>query len=357
MGLEIDWKELESAKAEQPSEETKAEEQPKQEEVQQPQAEEQPTNESPSSEQEQPKEEAPQENEEVQSLKQKLQEYESKLEEFNNKPSTDSVFVDDEVRNYNEWKKQNPNETLETFFKYNSLSLDKDVSAKGDALELVRLELEEKKPHLKKDQIDRLIKKNYGALFDDSIEPEDQEYKDALIDLQIGAEEAKNYLAEKKSKYEYKPTDPKDIQEQERLQKEALQQFHKEVETKVHSYQSEPIKVGETEVNFQPTKEQKQFIEHSIKNSDQFFNRYLKGEGNERKIDYDSLNRDMLKIVAFDDMLKVAIDQATSSAKEEFVTKELKNSTTTTKNQRSTQQPMSLKEALAEGMANSLKKR
>lgn len=269
-------------------------------------------------------EDKPQENEwetQKQELEKQLQEYKAKAEELeNNKPDYDSLFANDELKSINEWLRNNPNENLETFFKYRNLNLDKDINNKNEALDVVRLELKEGNPELNSKEIDRLVKKRYKALFDDSFDSEDEEYQDALLDLKLEAKKAKNSLSEKKSKYQVQTVDPKQIEQQRQAQEQALKQFHNQVEESVRTYTEEPIKVGDTELKYSVGQDEQKFIEQSIKNSQDFFNSYVeKGNDGNVSIDYPRLRKDLLKITAFDKAVKMAYDQGLSTGRKTTV--------------------------------------
>lgn len=269
-------------------------------------------------------EDKPQENEwenQKLELEKQLQEYKSKAEELESKkPDYDSLFANDELKSINEWLRNNPNENLDTFLKYRNLNLDKDINNKNEALDVVRLELKEGNPELDSKDIDRLVKKRYKALFDDSFETEDEEYQDALLDLKLEAKKAKNSLSEKKSKYQVQTVDPQQIEQHRQAQEQALNQFHSQVEESVRTYTEEPIKVGDIELKYNVERDEQKFIEHSIKNSQDFFNSYVeKGNDGNVTIDYPRLRKDLLKITAFDKAVKMAYDQGLSTGRKTTV--------------------------------------
>lgn len=311
---------------EQSSEETQKEE-VKQEEVKQENPEQKPevkTEENKEVKSEEAKEDKPQNNEwesQKAELEKQLEEFKKKAEELeNSKPDYDSLFANDELKSINEWLRNNPNEDLDTFFKYRNLNVDKDINNKNEALDIIRLELKESNSELSSKEVDRLIKKRYKALFDDSFDSEDEEYQDALLDLKLDAKNAKNQLAEKKSKYQVQTVDPQQIEQQRKAQEEALKQFHNQVEESVRTYTEEPIKVGDTELKYMVGQDEQRFIEQSMKNSQDFFNSYLKKEDNGNvTVDYTRLRKDLLKITAFDKAVKMAYDQGMSTGRKQTV--------------------------------------
>lgn len=311
---------------EQSSEETQKEE-VKQEEVKQENPEQKPevkTEENKEVKSEEAKEDKPQNNEwesQKAELEKQLEEFKKKAEELeNSKPDYDSLFANDELKSINEWLRNNPNEDLDTFFKYRNLNVDKDINNKNEALDIIRLELKESNSELSPKEVDRLIKKRYKALFDDSFDSEDEEYQDALLDLKLDAKNAKNQLAEKKSKYQVQTVDPQQIEQQRKAQEEALKQFHNQVEESVRTYTEEPIKVGDTELKYMVGQDEQRFIEQSMKNSQDFFNSYLKKEDNGNvTVDYTRLRKDLLKITAFDKAVKMAYDQGMSTGRKQTV--------------------------------------
>lgn len=311
---------------EQSSEETQKEE-VKQEEVKQENPEQKPevkTEENKEVKSEEAKEDKPQNNEwesQKAELEKQLEEFKKKAEELeNSKPDYDSLFANDELKSINEWLRNNPNEDLDTFFKYRNLNVDKDINNKNEALDIIRLELKESNSELSPKEVDRLIKKRYKALFDDSFYSEDEEYQDALLDLKLDAKNAKNQLAEKKSKYQVQTVDPQQIEQQRKAQEEALKQFHNQVEESVRTYTEEPIKVGDTELKYMVGQDEQRFIEQSMKNSQDFFNSYLKKEDNGNvTVDYTRLRKDLLKITAFDKAVKMAYDQGMSTGRKQTV--------------------------------------
>ena len=280
-------------------------------------------------------------------------EYERKIQELSNMQPT---YANDDIRHMDEFLRNNPEETVDNFLKYQRMNLDVNLDSRKDAISVVRTELQEKNPYLSSNEIDHLMNKKYSALFDDSFTTEDSEYKEAMIDLKIDAKNAKNFLEEKKSKYQAKKADPKAIEAQKAAQEEAQKQFESIVEQNVRTYNEEPVVLGEdVELKYIVGDEEKQFIEKSIKESHNFFSSYIsKDESGNPSLNVEGLRKDLLKIKAFDKAVKMAYDQGLSSGRSEVVNK-LDNPTTDVDSPRTSAQKLSIMEQIAQGYAKNKK--
>lgn len=242
-------------------------------------------------------------------LRQELsQEYESKQPQFANET----------IAKLNELAKGGIDIDSQDFWKWQYTDLDNyDTSNKSQAMELVQLELELENPNLNERQINRLLKKSYGALFDESFSAEDTEYQEAMEDLSIDAIRSVTKLKKHKESVQLPKVDIQKKEQEEAAQKAAHEAFLKDVRKEVQAYNEEPIKLDkDLEIKYIPNDDTKKFVESSIINNQSWFvDNYTK----DNKIDYPRLKRDMARIHDFDNIVKTVYEQGISVGKGSIV--------------------------------------
>lgn len=239
--------------------------------------------------------------------------------------SKEPEFANEEIKKLNELAKGGTKLNNE-FWMMQSLELDSfDTSNKKDALELKRLELKVSNPELTDTEVDRLVRRNYKPLFDDTLDADDEEFKEALIDLSIDAKKARTMLAEHKSKIQLPKVDIKAQEEEARLEREANQKFLIDVKTQVSNYKEQPYKIGDSELTFNIDDDSRKAVESAIVNNQSFFvDTYVK----DGVVNYEALKKDMLLLANQDRIFKMIKDQGISEGKASVVD-ELENADTT----------------------------
>lgn len=332
----IDWDAMEAPEQEESSlkekEEKPAEEKPAKEEA--PEANtkeevgEQKTETKEEAKEEQPKEEpkkeetpAPQVNEEE--LRSKLEQElrDSIAKEYEAKQPK---FANETIKKLNELAQAGVDVDSNDFWAWQSRDLDNyDLSNKNHALELRRLELEMENPEFTKDEIDWKIGKEYRALFDDSLEPDDEEYKDAMMSLRFDAKKSVTKLRAHKEKVTLPKVDLKAQEAAKEQAQKAQEAFVMETRKTVNNYKEEPYKLSDDlEIKFQISDEARKFAESAIVNNQSFFlDNYTEKDENGAvaKVDFPRLTRDMTRLAQFDDFIKAAFEQGVSKGKDETV--------------------------------------
>lgn len=249
------------------------------------------------------------------------QEYEAKIREYETKLSTPKEeFANEAIKKLNELAKAGVDVDSPEFWKWQSIDLQSfNVAQKRDALELKRLELTVDNPELNAAQVERLMKRQYPALFDDSFDVNDEEYIEAMEDLSIDATRARTKLSEHKSKLQLPKVDLQSIESQKKADQEALAKFNMLVKQEVNSFNEQTFKLSDDmEIKFFPNEDSKKFIESSVVNSSTFFvDNYLDKES--KQINFNRLKRDLLILSDFDRISKAIYDQGVSKGKEAVV--------------------------------------
>jgi hypothetical protein len=233
-------------------------------------------------------------------------------------------FANETIQKLNELALAGVDVDSDDFWAWQSRDLDKyEVSNKEQALELMRLELQTENSDLPPAKINRLLKRKYPALFDDSIEPEDEEYKEALEDLEIDAIRSKRKLKEHKQSITLPKVDLEQQEQQKAQAEEAQKRFVMEAKKVVNNYKEEPYQLDENlEIKFQIKDEARKFAESAIVNNDTFFlDNYTTRDKNGQvtEIKFDRITRDMTRLAQFDDFIKAAYEQGVSVGKEQVV--------------------------------------
>lgn len=294
-----------------PTEEPAQEEQPAQESPQNAE----PAKEEPAP-QEQPKAEEPQEEQpnewqqKYTGLEEEYNSLKSKLEELSNQ----DVFANEYIKSLNEKAKGGVNVESEDFWKWQKIDLDKyQVNEKNDALELVRMELENSNPNLSAEEIEYKIRKDYKSLFDKNLDAEDEDDKalieDALMQLRIDAKSAIPKLKKYKEEIQLPKIDLSEKEAKEEAAKKAKEQYNLAAKDAVSNYSKESFKVGETELEYQPTEEDKKWIEAVLVDGGNLFSRYVNEDGSPK---FDKAKREMLVLQNIDKLMKMAYDQGKS---------------------------------------------
>lgn len=262
--------------------------------------------------------------ESIEEYKARVAEYESKMQEYENKLKESKFeYANEQIRKLDELAK-NGVEINEEFWKWQSLNIEGyDVKDKTQALELRRMELSLENPDLEPHEVERLLKRSYKALFDNEIDVEDDEYLDALSDLSIDAKKSRAKLKEHKDNIQLPKVDLSKKEEEQRLQKEAVDRFLEDVRTNVTNFKGFEIPLDEgLNINYNvEDPKAKEFLQSAIANDTTFFrDNYVK----EGKVDYGRLNRDLTIIRDFEKISKVIYQQGISKGKESIV-KDLEN--------------------------------
>lgn len=236
----------------------------------------------------------------------------SKLTEELNKPK-ESEFANDYIKKLNEVAKSGI-DFNEEFWQMQNLDLDKYSSSnKDDMLALMKLELKVSNKELTDAHVDRYFRKNYPALYDELLTPEDRDYKDSMLDLDMDFRKARTRLAEYKSKIQLPTVNLEEREKQAKAQEEWIKNFNQSVKTEVSSYNEQPFKVGDLELKFSVDNESKKVIESMMINNDKFFEPYF---NEDRSVNIGKLKKDMLILSNFDKIIKMAHDQGVSSGRE-----------------------------------------
>jgi hypothetical protein len=263
-------------------------------------------------------------------LEVKVKEYEERLSQV---PTEDKIFANESIKKLNDLAKAGIDVNSDKFWKWQAVDLDKITpdTVEG-ALTLKRLELEVEMPELNPAEIERLLKKQFSDVMSGKFSPEDTEYQEALIDLQIAAKASRTKLRSHKESV----TLPKvDIQKQEAEKETARRNYEAyvlDVKKEVNAFTELPLKVDEkTELKFQADEATKKYIEASLVNHQTYLrDNYVSKEG---VVDYARFNRDATILRNFDKISKMLVDQGISIGKE-LVAESLENSTVTPQGQK-----------------------
>lgn len=267
---------------------------------------------------EQPKTESTQPQVDVEAIRAELEaEIRSSVQrEFESKAPK---FANETISKLNELALSGIDVDSEDFWKWQSRDLNKyDTSNKEQALELVRLELETENPDLPPTKIHRLLKRKYPALFDENLEPEDDDVKEALEDLEIDAIRTKKKLIEYKDKVTLPKVDLKEKEIAAEQANAAREMLIKDTRKYVNNYKEQPYKLtDDLEIKFQISDEARKFAESSIINNESFFSsNYLEKDKNgNATVNFDRLVRDMTRLAQFDEFVKAAYEQGVSVGK------------------------------------------
>lgn len=232
-------------------------------------------------------------------------------------------FANETIQKLNELALAGVDVDSNDFWAWQSRDLDNyDVSNVNQALELRRLELEIENPDFTKDEIDWKLRKQYKALFDDSFDSEDDEYKDDMMSLKVDAKSSKTKLRAHKEKI----TLPKvDRQAQEAALEEAKKQaevFNMEVRKTANSLKELPTKLSDDlEINLQVSDDARKFAEYSAVNNQNFFlDNYATVEnGQVKEIHFDKLVKDMAYLADREAHLKAVFEQGVSVGQDKVV--------------------------------------
>lgn len=232
-------------------------------------------------------------------------------------------FANETIKKLNELALANVDIDSSDFWAWQSRDLDKyDVSNTNQALELRRLELEIENPDFSKDEIEWKLRKDYKALFDNSFDSEDEEYKDAMMSLRFDAKKSLTKLRAHKEKV----TLPKvDLAAQEKVKEEArkfTEQYNLEVRKTASNLKELPTKLtDDLEIKLQVSDDARKFAEYSAVNNQNFFpENYTKvKEDGDIEILYDKLIKDMAYLADREAHLKAAYEQGVSVGKESAV--------------------------------------
>lgn len=281
--------------------------------------------------------------------KQIEEELNAKFEERLKEVTSKDPFANEQIKKLNELAAAGIDTNSPDFWKWQYEDLDKyDTSTKEGGLSLRRLELEIENPQLKPNQIERLLKRAYPALFDENIDAEDTEYQEAIEDLSIDATRSVTKLKKHQESVTLPKVDLKKKEEEEKAAKAAREHFIKDVRTNVQNYKEDPIRLSdELEIKYSPSEDAVKFVESSIINNQTFFiDNYTTEEG----IDYNRLNRDLGRIHDFDNIVKTVYEQGISIGREE-VADTLENSSTNIQEQKK-DTAKSIKEQIGEQLRN-----
>lgn len=239
-------------------------------------------------------------------------------------------FANESIAKLNELAEAGVDINSGDFWAWQSRDLDKyDTANKAQALEVARLELEIDNPDIPTTKIDRLLKRKYPALFDESLDSDDKEYQEAVEDLEIDAIRGLRKLKEHKGKITLPTVDLKSQEQAKEAARKAQETFVMDTKKTVNNYKEEPYKLSDDlEIKFQISDDARKFAEGAIVNNQTFFldNYTEKNEkGEATSVDYSRLARDMTRLVQFDDFVKVAFEQGVSVGKDSLV-EELENS-------------------------------
>lgn len=253
------------------------------------------------------------------------QEYEAKIKELESK-SSESVFASPEIEKLNELQKAGIDVNSPDFWRWQAIDLDKfDTQTPDDAYDVVRLALELENPDLNENQIERLMKRSYPSLMSDDADEESDEYQEELTDLSIDATRKMKTLREHKQKVQLPKVNLADQEKQKAAAQKAREEFNMAVKQQVNSYKAEKLKLDEgLEIDFNVTPESKKFIESSIINNETFFqDNYVTEKG----VDFGRLQRDMLRLAEFDNIVSTVYKQGISKGRDE-VADTLENAST-----------------------------
>jgi hypothetical protein len=233
-------------------------------------------------------------------------------------------FANETIKKLNDLALAGVDTDSESFWAWQSRDLDKyDLSNKSHSLEVARLALELDNPEIPKTKIDRMLKKQYPALFDESVDSDDDSYKEAMEDLEIDAIRSLKKLKEHKQKVTLPSVDIKSQEEAKEQARKANESFVMEAKKTVNSYKEQPHKLtDDLEIKFQISNEAKKFAESAIVNNQTFFlDNYTEKDdkGNVTKVDFPRLTRDMTRLAQFDDFIKAAFEQGVSVGREGIV--------------------------------------
>tara|TARA_R110000803_G_scaffold44486_1_gene94126 strand:+ start:132 stop:1250 length:1119 start_codon:yes stop_codon:yes gene_type:complete len=255
-------------------------------------------------------------------------EYDTKLTEATSK----DPFANERVKKLNELAAAGIDIDSPDFWKWQYTNVeDFDTSTKEGGLSLKRLELEVEHPNLNDKQIDRLLKRGYPALFDESLDATDTEYQEALEDLSIDASTSVTKLKKHKESVQLPKVDLQKREQEEKAAKAASETFIKEVRESVQKYKEDPIKLSDDlEIKYQPSEDAVKFAESSMINNQTWF---IDNYANENGVDFPRLQRDMGRIRDFDNIVKTVYEQGISIGREE-VADTLENSSTSIQEQK-----------------------
>ena len=276
--------------------------------------------------------------------KQVEQEYQSKAPKFANET----------IEKLNELALAGVDVNSNDFWTWQSIDLDRyNPQDKDQALTLRQLELETENPDLSKEEVQRLLKRQYKTLLSGDFDSEDEEYQEALLDLKIDAKRSVTKLKQHKQKVQL----PKvDLAAQEKAKEEAQkarEAFNMETKKYVNQYKEQPIKLDENlEVKFQVSNEARKFAESAIVNNERFF---MDNYVNDKGVDMPRLVRDMSRLADYDAHIKAAYEQGVSVVKEAVVD-ELENADESV-SQRKQETFKSYEEQIAEQLAARNKRR
>jgi hypothetical protein len=261
--------------------------------------------------------------EEITQLKSKIQEYEERL---SSQPEVkEPEYANEFIKKLNDMAKAGVNVESDDFWKWQSIDINAfSTDEQSSAMELVRLELKVKNPGMPDDRIERKLRRNYPALFDDTYEPGDNEFQNSLDDLYDDAYSAKKTLSDHKSKITLPKVDLTEKAKQEEAAKKAIDEFNSSVRQAVTSYKEEPITVGEQNLSYFPSEDAKKFIESSLVNNATLL-QDLWVDKESGKVNLRKAQRDLLLISEFPKIAKMLYDQGVSVGREEIAT-QLENS-------------------------------
>ena len=262
-------------------------------------------------------------------IEQELKEqYEAKLTEATSK----DPFANERVKKLNELAAAGIDIDSPDFWKWQYTDLNEfDPSTKEGGLTLKKLELEIERPNLNEKQVQRLLKRNYPALFDELLDTTDSEYQEALEDLSIDASASVTKLKKHKESVQLPKIDLKSKEQEEAASKAARESFVKDVRQSVQTYKEDPIKLADDlEIKYQPSEDAVKFAEASIINNQTWFiDNYTTDKG----VDLPRLQRDMGRLKDFDNIVKTVYEQGISIGREE-VADTLENSSTAIQEQK-----------------------
>lgn len=239
-------------------------------------------------------------------------EYEQKISELEGK----NPFANEMIQKLNELAKADVDVSSKEFWKWQAIEIDKfNSSQKEDALELRRLELEVENPTLNANQINRLLKRSYPALFSDDYTAEDTEYQEALEDLSIDATRSVTKLKKHKESVQLPKIDLQQKEQDEAAARKAKEEFVRDVRKNVSDYKGFGIKLqDDLEINYQISNDAKKYAESSIVNNQSWFvDNYVK----DGVVDFPRLTRDMTRLADFDNIVKTVYEQGISIGKEQ----------------------------------------
>lgn len=247
--------------------------------------------------------------------------WQSQLDEANSK--FENVYANDFIKDLNEKAKGGVNIESDNFWKWQRTDLSNfNVSEQKDALELVKMEMEISNANLNRDEIDYLVNKKYKALFDTNLDKEDSEdaakIEDALRQLTIDAKSVLPKLEKHKSEIQLPKVDVAQQQVELEAAKKAKDQFNLGIKQKVGEFSKQSIKAGETELEYLPTAEDREFMEKALVNNETFFvDMYVvKPENGNPYFDAKRAMDDMLWLRNKEKYAKMLIEQGISIGRE-----------------------------------------